>query len=267
MMLDQDIVAVSPTSVYRVLSGAGLLDRWNVKPSRKGTGFEQPLAPHKHWYIDIAYLNVSGTFYHLCSVLDGANRAIVHWEIRESMKEWEVECVLQRARELVPEARPRVISDNGPQFIAKDFKEFVRVAGMTHVRKDSQERGHPPCRARHPRRGAPRRRPLRQALQRRQAAQCPRLRDPRRLHGRPRREHLGGARPQARGSPGEPTPASGRRHQPGARVSKIAAPRFLCYETILGVRFAGNQYSLNPPSVWDRLSDVFFDQDVEGLRS
>ena len=50
-------------------------------------------------------------------------------------------------------------------------------------------------------------------------------------------------------------------------MSTIAAPRFLCYETILGVRFAGNQYSLNPPSVWDCLSDVFFDQDVEGLRS
>jgi putative transposase len=33
-----------------------------------------------------------------------------------------------------PEARPRIISDNGPQFIAKDFKEFIRVAGMTHVR-------------------------------------------------------------------------------------------------------------------------------------
>jgi hypothetical protein len=31
-------------------------------------------------------------------------------------------------------ARPRIISDNGPQFIAKDFKEFIRISGMTHVR-------------------------------------------------------------------------------------------------------------------------------------
>ena len=30
--------------------------------------------------------------------------------------------------------RPRIISDNGPQFIAKDFKEFIRISGMTHVR-------------------------------------------------------------------------------------------------------------------------------------
>lgn len=34
MMLDQNIVAVSPATVYRVLSSAGRLDRWNRKPSR-----------------------------------------------------------------------------------------------------------------------------------------------------------------------------------------------------------------------------------------
>ena len=28
---------------------------------------------------------------------------------------------------------PRIISDNGPQFIAKDFKEFIRICAMTHV--------------------------------------------------------------------------------------------------------------------------------------
>lgn len=134
MMLDEDVAAVSPASVYRVLSAAGRLDRWNAKPSRKGEGFEQPLKAHEHWHIDIAYLNLGGTFYYLCSVLDGFSRAIVHWEIREAMRETDVETILQRARESHPEARPRIISDNGPQFIARDFKEFVRIAGMTHIR-------------------------------------------------------------------------------------------------------------------------------------
>jgi putative transposase len=41
---------------------------------------------------------------------------------------------LERAKEFHSEAGPRIISDNGPQFIAKDFKEFLRVSGMTHVR-------------------------------------------------------------------------------------------------------------------------------------
>ena len=48
MMMDDDIVAVSPSSVYRVLVNAGLLRRWNRKPSKKGAGFQQPLKAHEH---------------------------------------------------------------------------------------------------------------------------------------------------------------------------------------------------------------------------
>lgn len=134
MMLDAEVVAVSPTSTYRVLKSAGLLDRWNRTPSKKGTGFHQPTGPHQHWHMDISYINLGGTFYYLCAVLDGYSRFIVHWEIRPAMKEVDVELVLQRAPEKFPEARPRMITDNGPQFVAKDFKIFIREAGMTHVR-------------------------------------------------------------------------------------------------------------------------------------
>jgi transposase InsO family protein len=135
MMLDQDVVAASPSTVYRVLSQSGLLRRWNNRnPSSKGTGFTQPANPHEHWHIDIAYLNVCGTFYYLCTIIDGYSRYIVHWEIRESMKEADVEIILQRAKEKYSQVTPRVISDNGPQFISKDFKEFIRISGMTHVR-------------------------------------------------------------------------------------------------------------------------------------
>ncbi len=134
MMMDDDIVAVSPSSVYRVLTKAGLLRRWNRKASKKGDGFQQPLKAHEHWHIDISYINICGTFYYLCSLLDGFSRYIVHWEIRERMTEADVETILQRAAEVFPDARPRIISDNGPQFIAKDFKEFIRISGMTHVK-------------------------------------------------------------------------------------------------------------------------------------
>ena len=134
MMMDDDIVAVSPSSVYRVLRNAELLNRWNRKASKKGDGFTQPLKPHEHWHTDISYINISGTFYYLCSILDGFSRYIVHWEIREQMTEMDVEIILQRAHEMFPEVQPRIISDNGPQFIAKDFKEFIRLSGMTHVK-------------------------------------------------------------------------------------------------------------------------------------
>jgi transposase InsO family protein len=120
--------------VYRVLAKAGLLKPWNGTPSTKGTGFVQPLEPHEHWHTDVSYLNVCGTFYYLCSVLDGCSRSNLHWEIRESMTEREVELVLQKAKEKYPTAKPRLITDNGPQFIARDFKQFVRISGMDHVR-------------------------------------------------------------------------------------------------------------------------------------
>ena len=134
MMLDEDVVAASPVTVWRVLNQAGLLRRWNTTATAKGAGFKQPLRPHEHWHIDVSHVNIRGTFYYLCSILDGCSRSIVHWDIRESMSEGDIELVLQKARELYPEARPRVISDNGPQFIANDFKQFIRLSGMTHVK-------------------------------------------------------------------------------------------------------------------------------------
>lgn len=134
MMLDADIVACSAGSVYRVLHQAGVLNRRSNRKSLKGTGFVQPLAAHDHWHVDVAYLNIRGTFYFIASVLDGFSRSVVHWEIREKMEERDIETILQRAREKHPGVTPRIISDNGPQFIAKDFKQFVRICGMTHVR-------------------------------------------------------------------------------------------------------------------------------------
>lgn len=134
MMLDGDVVAVSPSSVYRVLKQAGRIGAFNGSPSKKGTGFHQPLKAHEHWHVDISYLNISGTFYYLASLLDGMSRSIVHFEIHESMTEPQIELIIQRGREKYPDARPRIISDNGPQFIANDFKLFIRLCGMTHVR-------------------------------------------------------------------------------------------------------------------------------------
>ena len=134
MMLDRDVVAASPSSVYRVLKAAGRIGRSTNKPSKKGTGFHQPKKPHEHWHIDISYINIHGTFYYLTTILDGYSRYVVHWEIRPSMTQQDELVVLQRAKEKFPNETPRIISDNGSQFLAKDFKEFIRICGMTHVR-------------------------------------------------------------------------------------------------------------------------------------
>lgn len=133
MMLDEDVVAVSPATAYRVLKAAGRLDRKSPSSSSKGNGFKQPEKPHQHWHVDVSYINVGGTFFYLITLLDGFSRYIVHFDLRESMTEVDVEIVCQAALEKHPGVSPRIISDNGPQFIAKDFKAFVRFSGMTHV--------------------------------------------------------------------------------------------------------------------------------------
>jgi transposase InsO family protein len=83
MMLDDDVVAVSPASAYHVLKQAGRPDHRRFSPSKKGTGFVQPLLPHEHWHVDVSHINVSGTFYYLTSVLDDCSRYIVHWDSPE----------------------------------------------------------------------------------------------------------------------------------------------------------------------------------------
>jgi transposase InsO family protein len=135
MMLDRDIVAVSPSSVYRVLRKAGMLNKWNrVKSKSKGHGFDQPHKPHVHWHIDIKYVNFRGTFLFLISIIDGYSRYIVHHELRTNMQEHDVEVTVQRALEKIPGVKPRIISDNGKQFISKDFTEYLRLVGLQHIR-------------------------------------------------------------------------------------------------------------------------------------
>jgi transposase InsO family protein len=46
----------------------------------------------------------------------------------------DVETILQRGRAALPGVTPRIISDNGPQVVARAFREFTRGCGITHVR-------------------------------------------------------------------------------------------------------------------------------------
>ena len=135
MMMDADVVAASPATVYRVLAGAGCFARWNRTESSKGRGFQQPLSAHEHWHVDISYVNVCGTFYYLVSVLGrrAAGTSSTGNSARVCARPMSRSSCNEPAK-CSPTATPRVITDNGPQFIARDFHEFIRLCGMTHVR-------------------------------------------------------------------------------------------------------------------------------------
>ena len=134
MMLDEDVVAVSPTSVYRVLKQAGLLARPWQHSNVKGKGFTQPTAPHQQWHLDISYINFRNTFVYLVALVDGYSRYLVHHALRFSVEALDVEILVERARAKFPGVNPILISDNGPQFIAKEFKNYLNLVGITHRR-------------------------------------------------------------------------------------------------------------------------------------
>lgn len=134
-MLDEDIVAASPSSVYRVLSRSDLLNKWNTsKQNLKGTGFRQPDYPHKHWHTDIKYLNYNGSFLFLITVIDGYSRYVLHHQVRHSMTTYDVQLVIQQTKDKYPLARPRLITDNGSQYCSKDFQSFIKEAELRHTK-------------------------------------------------------------------------------------------------------------------------------------
>jgi len=132
MMLDENVVAVSPASVYRVLLKAGLLlIKWRHQKA-KGSGFNQPTQPHQHWHLDISYINFKGTFVYLVALIDGYSRFVVHYKIKLSVEALDIEILLERAKEKFSGVTPDLITDNGPQFVAKELKLYLQFVGITH---------------------------------------------------------------------------------------------------------------------------------------
>ena len=132
MMIDEDVAYVSPSSVYRILRDADLLYRW--KRSRKsGEPPPEPTEPNERWHTDLMYLRVEDTWYFLVTVLDAYSRYVVHWELLTTMTAAAVRMVVQDALEKTG-AGPEIVTDNGSQFTAKDFKELVRDFELEHIR-------------------------------------------------------------------------------------------------------------------------------------
>jgi transposase InsO family protein len=132
MMIDEDVAYLSPSSVYRVLTDVDLLYRWKRSRSA-GEAPAEAQAPNERWHTDIMYLRVADTWYFLVSVLDAYSRYIVHWELLTSMRAADVRLAIQQAVEKSG-AKPEIVTDNGSQFTAKDFRALVHQFELQHIR-------------------------------------------------------------------------------------------------------------------------------------
>ena len=131
-MVVEDVAYVSPSSVYRILADRDLLYRW--KRSRR-VGEAPPAAtrPNERWHTHLMYLRVGDMWYFLVSVLDAYSRYVVHWELLTCMTAADVRLVIQEPLERTG-AKPELVTDNGSQFTAKEFKQLVRPFELEHIR-------------------------------------------------------------------------------------------------------------------------------------
>lgn len=131
-MIDADVAYLSESSVYRVLNDADLLYRWKRRTS-SGTCPAKPARPHERWHTDLMYLRIADNWYFLVTVLDAYSRYVVHWELLSTMTASDVRLVIQEALERTG-AAPSVVTDNGSQFTAAEFKDLVRRFALEHIR-------------------------------------------------------------------------------------------------------------------------------------
>jgi transposase InsO family protein len=130
--VDADVAYMSPSSVYRILLDADLLYRWK-RSTRSGEAPPKPTKPDERWHTDIMYLRIGDAWYFLVTVLDAYSRFVVHWELLTSMRAADVRLVIQEALERTG-AKPQIVSDNGSQFTAGEFKQLVRLFELEHIR-------------------------------------------------------------------------------------------------------------------------------------
>lgn len=125
-MVDEDIVYLSESSIYRILSRFKLLGRTFKENDGALKEYEtKPKYVHHHWHTDIAYVIMSRIHYYLIFMLDGFSRFLLHWELMTDMSGASVELFTQKTIDKYPEARSMVIHDNGAQFIGHDFKRIL----------------------------------------------------------------------------------------------------------------------------------------------
>ncbi len=132
-MVDEDVAALSPSAVYRLLDAHDLLYRWKRSEASGGKRPAEAARPDEVWHTDLLYLWVAGRWYFLISVLDAYSRYIVAWDLALTMAAAEVAAVTHRALEERPGTAPRVVHDNGSQFVANEWRALVAAFELVDI--------------------------------------------------------------------------------------------------------------------------------------
>ena len=134
---------VSESSVYRLLNARNLITSPAYITIKAANEFkDKTTAPNQLWQTDFTYLKVIGWgWFYLSTVLDDYSRYIIAWKLCTNMAASDVTDTLELALQAsgcdqLPDHhhKPRLLSDNGPGYIAGELADWLENNGMDHVR-------------------------------------------------------------------------------------------------------------------------------------
>ena len=139
---DRESYFVSEASVYRLLKAHDLIASPAFIVIKAADAFkDKTTAPNQLWQTDFTYLKVVGWgWFYLSTVLDDFSRYIVAWKLCTTMRAEDVTATLDLAlqasglRQAGLTQRPRLLSDNGPSYIATDLAKWLGDRNIKHVR-------------------------------------------------------------------------------------------------------------------------------------
>jgi|TARA_B100000953_G_scaffold256826_1_gene221060 transposase InsO family protein len=139
---DQHEYFISESSVYRLLKQYDLITSPAYILLQAGDKFHTPTKRiNELWQTDFTYFKIVGWgWYFLSTVLDDYSRYIISWKLTTTMGADDVKLTLDDAigrtgaDQVVVKHRPRLLSDNGPCYLSKELKEYLKERKMEHTR-------------------------------------------------------------------------------------------------------------------------------------
>jgi putative transposase len=139
---EQQRYFVSEASVYRLLKAHDLITSPAFIVVKAADEFHtKTTAPNQLWQTDFTYLKVIGWgWFYLSTVLDDFSRYVIAWKLCTGMAASDVTDTLELALaasgcdQARVRHRPRLLSDNGPSYIAGELAEWLTERAIDHVR-------------------------------------------------------------------------------------------------------------------------------------
>ena len=139
---DEKRYFVSEATVYRLLKAHDLITgQANVVIKATEAFHTKTTRPNEMWQTDFTYFKIIGWgWMYLSTVLDDFSRYIISWKLCTTMRAEDVTDTLDMALAASGCAaapvhhKPRLLSDNGPSYIAGELADYIKVQRMSHVR-------------------------------------------------------------------------------------------------------------------------------------